>query len=74
MHGFYCRPRDQHPSGRINPVPLFLSLALSFIDPQIQIAGGYAHLFTGPFLKEATPGQNYSYPYVMVTYVFLSER
>jgi hypothetical protein len=42
--------------------------------PQIQIAGGYAHLFTGPFLKEATPGQNYSYPYVMVTYVFLSER
>ena len=39
MHGFYCRPRDQHPSGRINPVLLFLSLAFSFIDPQIQIAG-----------------------------------
>ncbi len=44
------------------------------IDPQILVAGGYAHMFTGPFLKEATPGADYSYPYVMVTYVFLSER
>jgi hypothetical protein len=42
--------------------------------PQIQVAAGYAHLVTGPFLKEATPGANYSYPYVMVTYVFLAER
>jgi hypothetical protein len=31
-------------------------------------------MFTGPFLEEATPGANYSYPYVMVTYVFLAER
>ena len=28
----------------------------------------------GGFLKQATPGASYSYPYVMVTYVFLAER
>ena len=44
------------------------------VVPQIVVAAGYAHMFTGPFLKEATPGADYSYPYVMVTYVFLSER
>ncbi len=44
------------------------------IVPQILVSGGYAHMFTGAFLKEATPGADYSYPYVMVTYVFLSER
>ena len=32
------------------------------------------HLFAGPFLKEATPGQSYSGPFVMVTYVFLAEK
>jgi hypothetical protein len=36
-------------------------------SPRVQITGGYAHLFTGAFLKEATPGQSYSAPYVMVT-------
>jgi hypothetical protein len=44
------------------------------LTPQIQLAGGYAHIFTGAFLKEATPGASYSHPYVMVTYVFLAER
>jgi hypothetical protein len=44
------------------------------VVPQIQVAAGYAHMVTGPFLKEATPGADYSYPYVMVTYVFLAER
>jgi hypothetical protein len=44
------------------------------ITPQIQAAAGYAHIFPGPFLKEATPGSSYSHPYVMVTYVFLAER
>jgi hypothetical protein len=43
-------------------------------SPQIQVATGYAHIFTGEFLKQATPGAPYSYPYVMVTYVFLAER
>ncbi|HLG54068.1 MAG TPA: alginate export family protein [Vicinamibacterales bacterium] len=44
------------------------------LTPQIQIAGGYAHIFTGAFLEQATPGASYSHPYVMVTYVFLAER
>lgn len=42
--------------------------------PQLTVAAGYAHVFTGAFLEEATPGASYSHPYVMVTYVFLAER
>ena len=44
------------------------------LTQQIQLAAGYAHMFTGAFLKQATPGASYSAPYVMVTYVFLAER
>ena len=44
------------------------------LTPQLQFAAGYAHIFTGAFLKQATPGASYSHPYVMVTYVFLAER
>jgi hypothetical protein len=44
------------------------------LNPQIQLAAGYAHVFTGAFLEQATPGASYSAPYVMVTYVFLAER
>ena len=42
--------------------------------PQLQVAAGYAHIFTGAFLEEATPGASYSHPYVMVTYVFLADK
>jgi hypothetical protein len=38
------------------------------------VSGGYAYIFSGAFLKEATPGASYSYPYVMATYVFLAEK
>ena len=44
------------------------------LSPQVQLAGGYAYVFPGKFLQEATPGAAYSYPYVMVTYVFLAEK
>ena len=44
------------------------------LTPQLQAAAGYAHIFTGPFLKETTPGASYSHPYVMLTYVFLAEK
>jgi hypothetical protein len=44
------------------------------VTPQIALAAGYSHVFTGAFLKEATPGASYSQPYVMVTYVFLAEK
>ena len=44
------------------------------LTPQLQAAAGYAHIFPGRFLKEATPGASYSHPYVMLTYVFLAEK
>jgi hypothetical protein len=40
-------------------------------SPRIQLHGGYSHLFTGAFLKAATPGESYSGPYVMVTTMLL---
>jgi hypothetical protein len=42
--------------------------------PQLALIAGYAHLFAGPFLEEATPGKSYSGPFAMVTYVFLAEK
>ena len=44
------------------------------LTPQLQLSGGYAHMFPGGFLNEATPGSHYNYSYVMATYVFLAER
>jgi hypothetical protein len=44
------------------------------IRPQLLLAAGYAHMFTGGFLKQATPGKSYSAPYVMATYVFLADK
>jgi hypothetical protein len=44
------------------------------VTPQLQIAAGYAHIFPGAFLKQATPGASYSLPFAMATYVFLAER
>ncbi len=43
-------------------------------SPQLQIGGGYAYLIPGEFLTNTTPGHAYSYPYLMVTYVFLGEK
>ena len=44
------------------------------LTPQMQVSGGYAHIFPGGFLKEATPGASYNYPYLMATYAFLAEK
>jgi Alginate export len=41
---------------------------------QLQIAGGYAYMMPGRFLKTTTPGEAYSYTYLMVTYVFIGDR
>jgi hypothetical protein len=38
---------------------------------RVQVTGGYAHLFTGAFLKQATPGRSYRAPFVMVTTMLL---
>jgi hypothetical protein len=40
------------------------------INKQVQVGAGFAHLFPGKFLKKATPGHGYSFPYVMLSYVF----
>jgi hypothetical protein len=57
--------RDSHVGQEID---VLVNRALT---PQLQLQAGYAHVFTGAFLKQATPGASYSYPYVMATYVFL---
>ena len=44
------------------------------LTPQLHLAGGLAHIIPGGFLKQATPGASYTYPYVMATYVFLADR
>jgi len=44
------------------------------LTAQLALLAGYSHLVPGPFLKEATPGATYSGPFVMITYVFLSEK
>jgi len=43
------------------------------LSNRVNLAAGYAHIFTGDFLREATPGASYSAPYLMLTYVFLGE-
>jgi hypothetical protein len=44
------------------------------ISPQVLLAGGVAHVFPSQFLKTTTPGADYTYPFVMVTYVFLANK
>jgi hypothetical protein len=44
------------------------------VTPQLQLAGGYAFIQPGAFLKAATPGASFHSTFVMLTYVFLAER
>lgn len=44
------------------------------LTPQFQLMGGIAHILPGAFLKQATPGASYTFPYLMATYVFLADR
>lgn len=44
------------------------------IAPYLQVAGGYAYILPGDFLKAATPGQSFNSMYLTLTYVFLAER
>ena len=41
------------------------------LSPRVQVSGGYAYIIPGAFLKAATPGKGYSFPYVMVTSTIL---
>jgi hypothetical protein len=40
------------------------------LRPQLSLAGGYANIFPGTFLKNATPGKAYRFSYAMATYQF----
>jgi hypothetical protein len=44
------------------------------LTPQLGLAGGYAYMMPGAFLKQATPGKSLSAPYIMATYTFLAEK
>lgn len=44
------------------------------LTPHLQLTGGYAHMFSGAFLRQATPGASFSTPYLMLTYVFLADK
>ena len=44
------------------------------LTPYVQLAAGYAHIFPGPFLKQATPGAAYSSAFVTVNYAFSGDR
>ena len=39
-------------------------------NKQIQVAGGVGRVFPGEFLKAATPGKAYTYPFAMIGYTF----
>jgi hypothetical protein len=39
-------------------------------NAHISYGFGFAYLFPGAFLKQATPGKDYKYPFAYVTYVF----
>ena len=39
-------------------------------NKQLQIAGGFGHIFPGEFLKKTTAGKSYNFPYIMATYSF----
>jgi Alginate export len=40
------------------------------LNSEVQIGFGYAHLFTGEFLKKTSRGRDYNYPYLYVEYKF----
>ncbi|HYM13631.1 MAG TPA: alginate export family protein [Bryobacterales bacterium] len=40
------------------------------LNRHVQLAGGYAYMMPGAFLKKATPGVAYSFPYMSVGYTF----
>lgn len=44
--------------------------AIYSLSPEIQVSGGYAHLFPGAFLKNATPGNQHNFSYLMIAYTF----
>jgi len=44
------------------------------LTPQVQLSAGIAKVFPSTFLDTVTPGADYTFPFVMVTYVFLAAK
>ncbi len=40
------------------------------LRPELSLTGGFANVFTGTFLKNATPGKAYRFSYAMAAYTF----
>jgi hypothetical protein len=44
--------------------------ALRNVGKFMKLGGGVGHIFTGEFLEKTTPGRDYTFPYVMMTWSF----
>jgi len=44
--------------------------AVYAVTGEIQLSGGYARIFPGAFLRNATPGETHQFSYVMINYLF----
>jgi hypothetical protein len=40
------------------------------VNPAMTLGFGYAHLFTGEFLNQVSPGQDYNYAFTYMSYRF----
>src|SRR2546425_77551 len=56
-------------AGRFVGQELDLQTAYTF-PRQFQIGGGFGHIFPGTFLRNATPGNSFNFPYATATYTF----
>jgi hypothetical protein len=45
-------------------------VAVYDVSRAMKAGAGYGHIFPGTFLKHATPGESYDFPYAMLTYRF----
>ncbi len=44
--------------------------AFCVINPRLSVAGGVGRIFPGTYLKRASPGSSYTFPFVMLNYSF----
>ena len=60
-----------HPLATSNHIGSELDVIAEYaLNRHVSYGLGFAHLFTGRFLNEATRGKDYNYPFAYATYVF----
>ena len=60
-----------HPGATSNHLGTELDLIADYTqNSHVSYGFGFAHIFTGEFLKQATPGKSYNYPFAYATYIF----